>query len=92
MLAQELREITDNAIMKRIEAENRKIIDTMKSLAENGIHYVTYPTTRLSNVFIVYLQKEGFKLYGRCNNNEAWYSTYPEEDVFPTYNEIMIMW
>lgn len=92
MLAQELREITDNAIIKKIEAENRKIIDTMKSLAENGIHYVTYPTTRLSDAFIVYLQKEGLKLYGRCNNNEAWCYTSPEETIFPTYNEIMIMW
>lgn len=91
-LAQEMRLITDTAITKRIEAENRKIIDTIKLLAENGFHYVTYPTTKLSNVFITYLEKEGFKLYGRLNLNEAWSRTYSTEDIFPTYNEIMIMW
>jgi len=91
-LAQEMRLITDTAITKRIEEENRKIIDTMRSLAENGFHYVTYPTTKLSNSLITYLEKQEFKLYGRLNPNKPWHRTYSTEDIFPTYNEIMIMW
>ncbi len=92
-LAQEMRLITDTTIAKRIEEENKKIIDTIRSLAANGFHYVIYPTTKLSNSFITYLEKEGFKLYGRLNLNEAWSRTYSTEDIlFPLYNEIMIMW
>ena len=91
-LAQEMRLITDTAIAKRIEEENKKNIDTMKSLAASGFHYVIYPTTKLSNSFIIYLEKEQFKLYGRLNSTKPWRRTYSTEDIFPTYNEIMIMW
>ena len=91
-LAQKLQQITDSTIAHGIEEKNQKILNDMEILAQHGKHYITYPITDLSNDFITYLDKEGLRLYGRANSEEDWVRTYPQNFMFPIYNEIMIVW
>jgi len=91
-LAKELRKLTDEVIMGRIEAANQKILDEMWNTAEAGNHYVIYPITKLSKEFIDYLDKQDLKLYGRFNDNCAWHPIYSTENIFSMYDKIMIRW
>lgn len=92
-LAEELREITDEVINHRIEAANLQILNEMKELAMNGLCSVRYSRTKLSDEFIHYLAKEGFKLYGQRDENSAWLNFYLGENAtIPKYNEFMIKW
>ena len=92
MLAEKLRAIAYNAINTRIEEENQSILQAMNAAAEKGERYVIYPSTKLSNSFLVYLEKQGLRLFGRLNDKEAWTHVYTTDDVLPTYNEFMITW
>lgn len=92
MLSKELRDITDRIFIERVEKENKEIIEQMYEAAEAEKSFVIYPSIALSNDLITYLNMQGFKLYGRCSNEEAWRRTYPQDDSFPAYNYIMITW
>ena len=92
MLGKELRNITDRIFIERVEKENKKIIEEMYEVAEAEKSFIIYPSTALSNDLIMYLDKQGLKLYGRCDDEEIWYRTSPQDDLFPAYNYIMISW
>ena len=92
MLSKELRNITDRVFINRVENENKKIIEQMYEAAETEMSFIIYPSTALSNDLIMYLDKQGLKLYGRCDNEEIWHRTSPQYDLFPGYNYIMISW
>ena len=92
MLSKELRNIVDRVFIERVEKENKKIIEQMYEAAEAEKSFLIYPSIALSNDLIMYLDKQGLKLYGRCSDEEAWYRTYPQDDLFPAYNYIMITW
>jgi hypothetical protein len=91
-LANELREVTDEVIMKRIEAANLKILNEMWDTARAGDHYVIYPSIELSTSFLVYLEKQGLRLFGRYDGDGAWHRIYTAENIFSTFNKIMIAW
>lgn len=91
-LAEELRETTDRVIRDKIEATNLQILDEMKELAMSGLCSTRYSRTKLSDEFIHYLVKEGFKLYG-LRGDGVWLNFYPGENAtIPKYDEIMIRW
>lgn len=92
MLSKELRNITDRIFIERVEKENKEIIEQMYKAAEAEKSFIIYPSTTLSNDLIMYLDKQGFKLYGHYGDEKVWHRTYPQDDSFPAYNYIMINW
>lgn len=92
MLSEELRKITDEAIEEMIKKDSQDIISEMYNFATQGKCYITYKRNKLSNRLIEYLDKQGLRFYGRQDEDDRWHTTYPQDEYFSSYNDIMIGW
>ena len=92
MLREELRKITDEAIEKILVENDQKIISEMHSLAKKGECFITYQRCALSKRLINYLYKQGLRFYGRQEEYDNWHITYPQDECFDIYTDIMIGW
>lgn len=92
MLNEELRKITDEAIEKILAENDQKIISEMYDLAKKGECFITYQRCALSKRLINYLYKQGLRFYGRQEEYDSWHTTYPQDECFNLYTDIMIGW
>ena len=92
MLSEELRKITDEALEKILEQDEQKIISEMYDLAKRGECYITYQRYALSKRLINYFYDQGLRFYGRYEEYDRWHATYPQDECFDNYIDIMIEW
>lgn len=92
LLSEELRKTTDEAIEKILKENDQNIISEMYNLAEKGECYITYQRCALSKHLIKYLYKQGLRFYGRYDEYDRWHTTYPQDECFDSYVDIMIGW
>ena len=92
LLSEELRKTTDEALERILEKDEQKILSEMHSLAEKGECFITYQRCALSKRLINYLYKQGLRFYGRQNEYDRWHVTYPQDEGFEFYIDIMIGW
>lgn len=92
MLGEELREISIKAIEKILKENDQNIISEMYNLAKKGERYITYQRCALSKRLIEYLYNQGLRFYGRYNEYDRWHTTYPRDECFDSYVDIMIGW
>ena len=92
LLSEELRTITDEAFEKGLEKKDQKIISKMYNLAKKGECFITYQRCALSKRLINYLYKQGLRFYGRQEEYDRWHTTYPQDECFDIYTDIMIGW
>ena len=92
MLSKELRDITDRVFINRVENANKVIIEQLYEAAEKELSEVIYPKILVSQDFIVYLNNQGFKVYGRRNLNDSWHRIWSSDDYLSVYSDILIKW